>query len=455
MAKNKSLKFWFAFWSISTILLIAWFLFCQIFYNGFKSLSPFINLAPISKENREKYQTLTYFADYFLQKDGKQKTFLVLFQNNLEIRPGGGYLGSFGIVKAKDRKIISIETHDLSNFDSKVPNNIKPPYPLEETLKIRSWKLRDSNFSPDFEENAKKAIEFYELGKGEEKFDGVIGVTSNVLTSLLKITGPISIDGYPGTYDSENAIISLEYQVEKGFVDQGIEREDRKDIMNDLFKEIIHRIFDLNTAQKLDLFQILMEDLSKKDIQLYFSDPILQERAKLADWAGKVDSNWKKDYLLVLDANIGAFKSDYYVKRSIDYTVDLSGEKPIANLKITYNHTAQQKDWMTTDYRTYLRIYAPKGSWLNDWKNTETKTVFGDEFGKKYFGAIVKVPVGESKTTELSYTLPDSIKDKVYDLKIQKESGINDVPASLHTIDKNGKKDYNIKLNSDWILNNE
>ena len=233
---------------------------------------------------------------------------------------------------------------------------------MEETLGVHSWKLRDSNFSPDFETNAQKAIEFYKMGQGTENFDGVIGVTSDVLTSLLKITGPISIEGYPGTYDSGNAIISLEYQVEEAYTDQGIEKQDRKEIMNELFKEIMNRVVNLKTAQKLDLLESLITNLNQKDIQLYFNDPILENRADLAGWSGKVDDRWNNDYLEVVDANVGAFKSDYYVKRSIDYTVDLEGDRPTADLKITYNHTAVQKDWMTTNYRTYLRVYVPAGS---------------------------------------------------------------------------------------------
>jgi hypothetical protein len=456
MIKKRSIKFWIIFWSASILFLIAWFFFWQIKEHGFKSLDGIIAHAPfVSTETKQRYEALTYFADDAFQKN-QEKTYLILFQNNLEIRPGGGYLGSFAVLKTENGKIIYLKTYDLSNFDSQVESNMKPPYPLQETLGIQSWKMRDSNFSPDFETNAQKAIEFYHLGGGQENFDGVIGVTSNVLGSLLKITGPIQLNDYPGTYDSSNAIISLEYQVEKGYSDQGIEKQDRKDIMNELFEEILNRINNLKTPQKIDLFESLIDSLNQKDIQIYFADPTLESQTELADWAGQVDPNWKNDFLMVVDANIGAFKSDYYVKRSIDYTIDLSQDQPTADLKITYDHTAVQKDWMTTNYRTYLRVYVPDGSHLDSWTNNDTSPVFGNEFGKKYFGSLVTVPVGETKTVELKYTLPDNIKNNPYDLKIQKESGINDVPVSLHIIDKKGnKKDYNLKLNSDIMLNED
>jgi hypothetical protein len=443
--KKRSIKFWLIFWLISGLFLIGWFFYWQTRFGGFGLFRSAIDYIPASEETREDYKTLLSIADY-LMKDGEEKTFLVLFQNNLEIRPGGGFIGSFGILKVKNGKVMSLETHDLSNFDARIPDGIKPPYPMEETLRIKSWKLRDSNFSPDFETNALKADEFYRLGKGEEQFDGVIGITANVLTSMLKVTGPIQIEGYPGTYEDENAIIALEYQVEKAFDEQGIERGDRKNIMNDIAKVIIQRVMELGAADKLKLGNIILEDLKKKDIQLYFNGQELQKIVKENEWSGNVDKNWKKDYLMLVDANLGAYKSDYYVKRSVDYSVDLSGEKPVAKLKITYNHTAREKDFMTKDYITYLRVYVPDGAWFESGVNFGNPK-FGNELGKKYFGSIVKVPLGQSVTVELNYILPSELKND-YDLLVQKQPGINDVPVKA-TVDG---RQFDIVLNSDTLL---
>jgi hypothetical protein len=452
MVKKYSLKFWIIFWGISGLFLVGWFFYWQTRFGGMQKISNVIGLLPVSEEKRDEYKTLLSMADYFLKKDGSQKTFLILFQNNMEIRPGGGYIGSFGILKLKDGAVVSLETHDLSNFDARIPDTIAPPYPMAETLNIPSWKLRDSNWSPDFPTNAKKAEEFYYMGQGEEKFDGVIGITTNVLASFLKITGPIQIEGYPGTFDSENAIISLEYQVEKGYAQQGIEKGERKSVMNLLAGEIMKRVSNLSNAQRLEFAKIIIEDLNKKDIQLYFKNEDLQKEVEGVNWGGKVDENWNKDYLMVVDANLGAYKSDYYVKRSIDYSVDLSKDVPEVKLLVNYNHTARQKDWMTNNYQDYLRVYAPKNFWLSSYPGLANPR-FAEEFGKKYFGFLINVPIGAQKTYEFDYTLPKELKDG-YDLKIQKQAGINDVPVAVHVINPDGsKKDYDYIMNSDIILN--
>lgn len=449
---KKSNRNFIIFWIISGIFLVGWYFFWQVKNDReFKTLSSVIDFLPIDELKKAKFKTMASFAEYAFQKDGQEKTFMILFQNNLELRPGGGYIGSFGILKLKDGQVEQLQTHDLSNFDGRVPDGIETPYPFKEALHVSDWKLRDSNWSPDFPTDAQKADYFYHLGQGQENFDGVIAIDSNVLISFLKVTGPVTIDGYPGTYDSENAVLSLEHQVEQGYAQQGIERGDRKNVMNLLAEEIKKKVLNLNVKQKLQLAEIILEDLNRKDIQLYFKDPNLEYKAKEAQWDGSVDQGWTGDYLMMVDANMGSLKSDYYVKRSFKYTIDLTGDKPKADLLITYTHTAKEKDWMTKDYLDYLRVYVPSGGWLVDSQNLGEKR-FGDDLGKKYFGTLVNVPLGRVKTIGFSYTLPQSVAEN-YDLLIQRQAGSGDVRGEVDMKYKSGQTvTYQVDLAQDWKL---
>lgn len=433
------------FWAIAVLVLAGFYFLLNFKPVGIKNVA---DVLPLS----DKYKSVAYFMDYLTKTDDQEKTFLILFQNNLEIRPGGGFIGSFGILKIKNGAVESLQIHDSGIFDGRVPKTVAAPYPMGETLNIKSMQLRDSNWSPDFPTNATAAENFYYLGQGQEKFDGVVAVNANVLTSFLKATGPISVAGYPGTYGDADAVYNLEYQVEKAYVDQNIPFALRKSILNDLAQAILRKVTTLDMAGKIKLAEIIYDNLNKKDIQLSFKEAALEQQSEKAGWAGEADQKWKQDYLMAVDANLGAFKSDYYVKRSLDYTVDLTGETPEAVLRITYNHTAKQKDFMTKDYLSYLRVYAPAGSWLVSSKNFDGPR-YATELGKQVFGAIVTVPIGTSKTVELDYTLPKDVAQN-YNLMMQKQSGINDEPAAVHVINSNSEtKDYNLVLNSDTILN--
>ena len=154
---------------------------------------------------------------------------------------------------------------------------------------------------------------------------------------------------------------------------------------------------------------------------------------------------------MMVDANLNSFKSDYYINRSFDYTIDLSGDVPTADLKITYEHTGKIKDWMTKDYQSYLRVYAPVDAWLTNVSDFEN-VKFGTEFGKKYFGTLVFIPLNQTKTFEFKYTLKN-LDVENYDLLIQKQSGIYELPGKITIIYKNGEKEsHDIGIKNSWRL---
>lgn len=440
MIKRYSWKFWIIFWSASALLLAAWFLFLEVKNGHWKLLEAPASLLPVGEEKRSDMKALLSVADFVLKKDGTVRTYLVLFQNNYELRPGGGFIGSFGVLKVKDGSILEFAVHDTGNFDGRIPSTVEPPYPMRELLRIDSWKFRDSNYSPDFPTNAKQAEKFYQMGEGSESFDGIVGITTDVLTSFLKVTGPVEVDGYPGSYGGETAVWDLEYQVEKGFIEQNIDRGERKSMMNLLGWKVLDRVKMLSIADRYRLLEVVLADLHEKDIQLFFRDQEISRAVNSAGWSGALDGVWSNDAWASVDANLGAWKSDYFVKRSYEYVVDFSGEKPTAKFSITYQHTAEQKDWRTNDYQSFLRLYVPKGSWLVASEGFSSDPVFGEDAGRKTFGAIVNVPLRGEKVVSFTYTLPESVQSDFYELLIEKQPGLHRIPVSVTILKKDGSK---------------
>jgi hypothetical protein len=158
-------------------------------------------------------------------------------------------------------------------------------------------------------------------------------------------------------------------------------------------------------------------------------------------WDGKIAEGWGSDYLMMVDANLGALKTDYYIKRSISYDIDLTTEKPTVNLNINYKNTAPYGDWRTSDYHTYLRVYAPKGSTFVD-RKMATYANTSEELGRTYFGFYADVVMGQETNVWIKYELPADFDRDDYKLLVQKQSGAGDVPVKIHLKTKDGK-DYN------------
>jgi hypothetical protein len=428
-SKKLSWKFWVSFWLVSAFLLFSWYVFLQIRNKNIENLKSLSGLLPVGSERRNE---LTVLADLYDKAGGfdGEKTFLILFQNDMEIRPGGGFIGSFGILKTKNGKVSDFQIHDTGVFDGRVPDTEEPPYPMAEMLHIKSWQMRDSNWSPDFKINAEKAEYFYKLGQGGENFDGIFAINTEVLNSVLEITGPVKIADYPGEYNDETAILQLEYQVEKGYQEQGIAKGERKSVMKDMAAVLIEKMHNFSIPEQMELAKKIEKNLKQKNIQMFFKDESLQAEVEEINWAGRV-KNYDGDYLMAVDANLNSLKSDLCIKREIKYEVDLSAEKPQATLNITYDHTCRSRDWMTTNYNDWLRVYVPDGSWLADSRIPQEKLRFDNDLGKKVIGVPVFVEIGKKETITLKYELPAKFKSGSYSLFVQKQSGSGDVPISI------------------------
>ena len=94
-------------------------------------------------------------------------------------------------------------------------------------------------------------------------------------------------------------------------------------------------------------------------------------------------------------------------------------------LKITFEHTAKQNDWFSIDYKAWVRIYAPLGSWFVDKINISSEPEYFKEFNKAGIGFWIEVPTTQKKIIELTYDLPESVINKdFYKILVQKQPGI-------------------------------
>ena len=363
---------------------------------------------------------------------GGEKEYLLLFQNNLELRPSGGYLGNFGILKVKNGQVTSLEIHDTNIFDGFGQVQTEPPQPMRDYLGINNWQMRDANWSPDFPTAAQQVEYFYHLQGGQEEFDGIIGINAAVLPDLLELTGPIYLEEFNKKFESKDILYQLEYEIEKGYVQRGIEPGERKTLFKALVKEILEQLVQKSFWQQKELKDLIFEELDRKNILLFLKDANNQEVISKFNWDGTVDQFYPNDYLMIVEANLAAKKSNAFIKREVEYLVDFTKERPEVNLKIKYLHQGQEKDWFNDDYRAYLRIYLPQGSWLLETNGVAGEIKFVDELNKTVIGHWIVVLTGQEKIIEFKYLLPEGIKEKPeYKILVQKQSGIDSFPFKL------------------------
>jgi len=135
---------------------------------------------------------------------------------------------------------------------------------------------------------------------------------------------------------------------------------------------------------------------------------------------------------MIVEANLASKKSNAFIKREVEYNVDLTKNEPEGILKIKYIHEGKEKDWFNDDYRAHLRIYLPYESWILEAKGQKNEISFSKELGKTVFNGWIEIPSGQEKIIEIKYLLPERIKyEKEYKILIQKQIGVESIPFNI------------------------
>lgn len=370
-------------------------------------------------------------------------TILLLFLNNTELRPGGGFLGTYGVATIHRGELVNFRTDDVYNLDRHVEGKqrVEPPAPFRRHGIVTWWYLRDANWSPDFATSSRSVLDFYrrEGGAGDPVL--VVGFTPTFAQALLRIVGPIEVDGV--RFDAENIADELEYQVEVGYHEKGIPRPQRKAIIAPLSRIAIDRLLARPIREWGPVVDAVANAAHERQLLAYSRDSALQEFVERFNLGGRVRPiTTGDDTIMVIDANLGALKTDPVVERSIRYAIIPDGEGFRGSIRLLYRNTGTFT-WKTTRYRTYTRVYLPEGTELirahgameRDRSEASGPVDIGAELGRTVLGAFLSIEPGEERSLvfefRLSPTVTQRIRAGTYTLRAQKQLGSIATPLTV------------------------
>ncbi|MBI4434540.1 DUF4012 domain-containing protein [Candidatus Uhrbacteria bacterium] len=376
---------------------------------------------------------------------------LILFLNNTELRPGGGFLGTYGLATIHRGELVDFRTDDVYNLDRLVEGTqrVLPPAPFRQHGIVSWWYLRDANWSPDFAASSRSVLDFYhrEGGIGDPVL--VVGFTPTFAQALLRIVGPIEVDGV--RFDAENIADELEYQVEVGYHEKGIPRPQRKAIIAPLSRIAIDRLLARPIREWGPIMDALRVAARERQLLAYSRDPALQEFAERLELAGRVRPTAPgEDGLMVIDANLGSLKTDPVIERSIRYAIIPDRDGPDAPagagfrgaVRLRYRNTGTFM-WKTTRYRTYTRVYLPAGTefigahgaMIRDRSDEPGPVDVGTELGRTVIGAFLSIEPGSERSLSIEFRLAPAVSERIrvgsYVLRAQKQLGSIATPLTV------------------------
>lgn len=364
------------------------------------------------------------------------KTYLILFQNDKELRATGGFMTAYAFLKLDHGHVSSTTSDDIYRLDEKLLNvclskicPLTPPEPIVKYLpeangKPRTaWSMRDSNLSPDLPTSMKQFEGMYFLLGEGAPFDGIITIDTEVVKDMISITGPVDVFGvaYSGDIDKRCNCPNVIYELENYSEIVAKGQQGRKAILGTLMQQILAKALAASTEKIPEFVSTGANLANSKHLMFYMHDQKTQDALSGLNWTGRIRET-SGDYLHINDSNFAGGKTNLYVNE--DITLDIDPNSGKHKLSISYSNPQPYNSWLNNINRDYVRIYVPQGSKLNSSRGSDVEVATTpSELGKTVYEAFIQIRPQNSRSLTFEYTTLRGDYGSPYPILIQKQPG--------------------------------
>jgi hypothetical protein len=399
------------------------------------------------------------------------KTYLLLAQNEDELRPTGGFITAVGNLVIHNGQVISLDFEDVGEQEDWSRPYPSAPWQLQEYMNSRVLILRDANWFTDFPTTALWAEYLYAYTHSHS-VDGVIAFDQHFLVMLLAQLGPLDVEGAPYPI-TEGNVIEYMRQAKSPPTQAAIPSDwTRKQFIGKIAASVVEETQGGNQDWR-SIADVVSQALDQRHLLLQFDHPVVAALSAERGWDNAIHPG-TGDFLMVTDTNIGFNKTNAVVNIGLTYDIDLNDlTSPVGTLTVTHQNNANQDvpciHWDSGEitgedsypinrcYWNYLRVYkqpgvalleatphAIPGDWMIQGQNVPARVDIVDEEGLpgvQGFGTLLVVPGGRSLSTSFSFALPGTVllktaasSEYIYHLKVQKQPGTleNSLTIRIH-----------------------
>ncbi len=393
------------------------------------------------------------------------KTYLLLAQNEDELRPSGGFITAAGTLLLQDGRILHLTFQNSGNFDNWDRPYPVAPWQLQQYMNSPVLIFRDANWFTDYRTAALYAEYLYSYAN-EHSVDGVIAFDQHLLVEVLRVTGPVKLEGEATPIDSDNVIAFMRAEKTPTAEDLASGTWDNKAFINKIAAALLQKLL-AGEIPPEQLVTLATTALNERHLMVQLDNPALTEFLARRGWDGALRPV-PGDFLMVVDSNVGFNKTNAVVQTGFSYDVDLTDlAAPRSQLVVSHRNNAaavipcrpyafmdftlpdleefREKDYpINRCYWDYLRVYTlaetellgatvqtVPAEWMISGRAVPPQVdILEEEMeGLRGFGTLKVVPGGESLSSSFRFGLPASVVRPasagrmVYRLKIQKQPG--------------------------------
>jgi hypothetical protein len=382
------------------------------------------------------------------------RTYMLLGQNNQEIRATGGFVGTAGSVTLENGAIARMDYGSSYTLDASAPS-LQPPAPFARYLGLGGWYLRDANWWPDFPASAAQ-VELAWTRAGRPPVDGVIAFDLGAEQSLLRLVGPLEVPGYGQlTADNLEQFAAEHFYSESALAGQKAFDAAKNNVLGALGPVLVSRLMATPVAALPALGKQVQQLLSEKHVLLAFKDPQLLRLVHTRGWDGAIP-DLAGDSLYLVDTNVSYGKTYPFVDSSAKLSVDIDQKGNLIHQLVLdyYNHyPLGLQPWENSTlvggavfdqasgtfrqiegfWGNWLRIYLPPGACVLAVDGLGDAGPPQEEFGRLLVSGYLPLAPGERKAVQVRYVVEagPSAADGHFRLFWQKQPGTDTRALSL------------------------
>ncbi len=387
----------------------------------------------------------------------EEKNYVLLLQNNAELRPTGGFIGGVAQARVQDGKLADFTILDVYDLDGQLRGHVDPPAPIREVLGEVHWYLRDSNWDPDFRISGDRALWFYEKESGTVA-DGVVAVNTRLLRDVLRVLGPVDLIDYQDRITEDNFFEKSFSYIHSDFFPGSTQK---KDFLGSLVNAILVKITNSSQTDVLALLDLLVEGIAQHDILVYIKDEQTQKTIDQYNWSNRVpaytpcaesyQTTCMGDYVFTVDANLGLSKVNQHIQKKLTHEISMSeGDTREETLQLVYDNNAQANAQGGDVYRNYLRIYLPESVHIQEItldglslpeKTAATASAWQIPYiepsdapqGLSSVGVVFDIQAGKSRTISLLYDAENQPQGNstLLDMYYQRQPGLDQTITTI------------------------
>ncbi|MCD4811060.1 DUF4012 domain-containing protein [bacterium] len=381
----------------------------------------------------------------------ERKRFLILLQNEGEIRSTGGWISSYAIVGIEGGQIRELFVDDIYNADGtlRIQNKtFTPPQSLANSLEITDYSFSLVNWYPDLYEVLLESETFVNaLGKGDD-LDGVITIDIAFIQKLLEKWDGIEVPGESELITSEN-LYSKIFKMHEEFTPGSTTKST---FLANLANETVTKILSSDFSEYSNIASIFEESLNEKHLQAVFKNNEATQFFDDKNWDGQLDSKYLSAPISI-DWNWGGNKANLYLKKDHSLNIVLDEKVITYTYEINVVNESKKDVYPEGRYENYLRIYIPSGSKVLSIAGIENNEYdIYNENGFKVVGGWFNTDIQDSNTFIIKYKVTKSDLGTYFPVSMLNDNAFFDLNIFKQPGSKQESYVLNILYPEDWNI---